>query len=480
MSKQLIILLLFLSFLIIATSYYYYWTVPANSIWYDQRAAIEVFQKIIDGQFPLVGYNNSIGIPTFPAFYYITTTAYYFLSDPIQLYYFTAFINVFSILILTILLYLRLNSFSAILFGVYSATHIWGLYYGSFLWNPNFIPFFMVLFYLSLFAYLKEKKVLYFHLAGILINIIVQMSPQAAVLVPSFAIGLFILKKLPSLRNQIFHVLIHCVLVFPWIYHTRIAFPNSGEPTHSTLFKNFLTPLLEYTNYLGGWGLTREWGKYLDYGTVYSKENTFWNPLLQISTVVLLCLVIWTSITIFKERYLKKNLNQWQEILLFLAIINLSTFLYVILGMWMAAHHYQFLSPTVALLLVIGLNFQKKYSKFIIILISFIIFSQGTYSYWRAYSESIRPYITDIGYKEIFSDYIKKECPNSAKIRYINPNGTHAYMQYGELKDLVSSCNWMLVQKNHYDYSTIIQDLLNEKFQLSQNKFKDYLIWYPK
>ena len=53
-------------------------------------------------------------------------------------------------------------------------------------------------------------------------------------------------------------------------------------------------------------------------------------------------------------------------------------------------------------------------------------------------------------------------------------------MQYGELKDVASKCNWMLVQKNHYDYSTIIQDLLNEKSELSQNKFKDYLIWYPK
>ena len=127
MSKQPIVFLLFLSFLIIATYYYYYWTVPANSIWYDQRAAIEVFQKTIDGQFPLVGYNHSIGIPSFAAFYYIISPVYFFLNEPIQLYYFTAFINVFSILILTILLYLRLNSFSAILFGVYSATHIWGL-----------------------------------------------------------------------------------------------------------------------------------------------------------------------------------------------------------------------------------------------------------------------------------------------------------------------------------------------------------------
>ena len=133
MSKQLITFLFFMIFFITATSYYYYWTVPANSIWYDQRAAIEVFQKIIDGQFPLVGYNHSNGIPSFAAFYYIISPVYYFLNDPIELYYFIAFINVLSISIFSTFLYLKLNLSSAILFGVYSITNVWGLYYGSFL-----------------------------------------------------------------------------------------------------------------------------------------------------------------------------------------------------------------------------------------------------------------------------------------------------------------------------------------------------------
>ncbi|MGA1547435.1 MAG: hypothetical protein ACO389_01995 [bacterium] len=453
---------------------------PANSIWYDQRAAIEVFQKIIDGQFPLVGYKNSIGIPTFPAFYYISFPFYYFLRNPIEFYYLTALINVISILILTTFLYFKLNLFSAILFGFYSITNIWGLYYGSFLWNPNFIPFFMVMFFLSLYGYLKERKVFYFHISGILINLIVQMSPQAAVLVPSFALALLILKKLPNFWNQILHISFHCVLVFPWVYYTRIAFPNSSEPTHSTLFKNFFTPLLEYTNYIGGWGLTREWGKYLDYGTIISEENVFWNPFLLISTIILICIITWTSISIIKIRIEIKHLNSWQEMMLFLAIINLSSFYFVILGMWMAPHHYQFLSPTIPLLLALGLHFHIKYFKSLLFLLVFVIVSQGSYSYWRAYSESIRPYITDIGYQEIFSDYVKDQCSNSARVRYVTPNGIHGYMQYGELEEEVSSCDWMLVQKNHYDLSIVIHDLLNEKFQLSQEKFKDYLIWIPK
>jgi len=480
MSKQLIRFLLFLIFIISLTSYYYYWTVPANSIWHDQRAAIEVFQKIIDGKFPLVGYNHSIGIPSFAAFYYIISPVYYFLNEPIQLYYFTAFINVLSILILSTFLYFKLNLYSAILFGFYSITNIWGLYYGSFLWNPNFIPFFMTIFYISLFYYLRKRKVYYFHIAGLLINIIVQMSPQAIILVPSFVLGLFLVKKLPTLLNQFFHISMQLIFVFPWIYHTKIFNPNSSEPTHATLFKNLLTPLIEYTNYLGGWGLTREWGKYLDYGTIISEENVFWNPFLLISTIILIYIITWASISIIKIRIEIKHLNSWQEMMLFLAIINLSSFYFVILGMWMAPHHYQFLSPTIPLLLALGLHFHIKYFKSLLFLLLFVIVSQGSYSYWRAYSESIRPYITDIGYQEIFSDYVKVQCPNSARVRYVTPNGIHGYMQYGELEEEASSCDWMLVQKNHYDLSIVIHDLLNEKFQLSQEKFRDYLIWISK
>ena len=480
MSKQLITFLLFLSSLIVATSYYYYWTVPANSIWDDQRAAIEVFQNIIDGKFPLVGYNHSIGIPSFAAFYYITSTVYYFLSDPIQLYYFTAFINISSILILTIFLYLRLNLFSAILFGAYSTTNIWGLYYGSFLWNPNFIPFFMTFLCILILKYFETKKTIYFHLSGLVINLITQFSPQAIILVFSFAVSVIKLKNLPRIIHLYWHCLLHLILVSPWLVHTLILNPKSNTPSHGKLFKDFSSPLLEYTSYVGGWGLTQEWGKFLTYGTIISKENTIFTPLLLSSTTVSLILIAFLSLKSLKEIRIFPINKSWANLTYFLSLTNISSLFFFVLGIRVNTHHFQFLTPTLALILILGLYQQNKYFKFYISLLLFIIFSQGTYSYWRAYSESIRPYITDIGYQEIFSNYVKKECPNSAKIRYINPHGTHAYMQYGELKDIVSGCNWMLVQKNHYDYSTIIQDLLNEKFQLSQNKFKDYLIWHPK
>ena len=480
MSKQLITFLLFLIFFISSTTYYYYWTVPANSIWYDQRAAIEVFQKIIDGQFPLVGYNHSIGIPSFAAFYYIFSPVYYFLNEPIQLYYFTAFINVLSILILSTFLYLKLNLVPAIIFGVFSVTNIWGLYYGSFFWNPNFIPFFMAFLCIFILKFFETKKVIYFHLSGLFINLITQFSPQAIILVFSFGVSVIKFKKLPKIIHLYWHCILHLILVSPWLVHTLILHPKSNTPSHGKLFKDFSSPLLEYTSYVGGWGLTQEWGKFLDYGTIISQENFIFIPLLLSSTTVSLLLIAFLSLKYLRGNHIFTINKSWANLTYFLCLTNICSLFFFVLGIRVNTHHFQFLTPTLGLILIIGLCQQKKYLKLYISLLLFIIFSQGTYSYWRAYSESIRPYITDIGYQEIFSDYVKDQCSNSARVRYVTPNGIHGYMQYGELEEEVSSCDWMLVQKNHYDLSIVIHDLLNEKFQLSQINFKDYLIWIPK
>ena len=480
MSKQLITFMFFMIFFITATSYYYYWTVPANSIWYDQRAAIEVFQKIIDGKFPLVGYNHSNGIPSFAAFYYIISPVYYFLNDPIELYYFIAFINVLSISIFSTFLYLKLNLSSAILFGVYSITNVWGLYYGSFLWNPNLIPFFMALLFIFTFKFFDTKKTIFFHISGLIINLIVQMSPQAILLVFSFGITIIILNKLPRLIHLFNHAIFHFILISPWLIHTRILNPSSKAPTHSTIFKDFTAPLIEYTSYVGGWGLTQETGKFLDYGTIISPENQFLLPLLKISTIICILLVVSFSFQFLTNKFDQRINISWRNLAYFIGLINLFSLFFFFLGLRVNTHHFQFLTPTIALILVLGINFQVHKKKLSMGLLSFVILTQGTYSYWRAHSESIRPYITDIGYQQIFSEYLKDQCPNSARVRYVTPNGIHTYMQHGELKGIVSSCNWMLVQENHYDLSIIIHDFLNEKFQLSQNKFKNYLIWFTK
>jgi len=458
---------------------YYHWTIPSNSIWQDQISAIENFKEVIQGEFPFAGYNMSIGIPTFPIFYYLLGPFHFLFKEPIEFYYLTAFINILSFVIIVYFVSLNFSFLYVFLISVAIASNIWGLFYGSFLWNQNFISFFMSLFLISLFHLIKSKNIIYFHLSGILINLIIQMSPQSIVLIPSFMIILFVLKLLPPFHHQLFHSFIHFILISPWLIHSFILFPEKGIPTHSSLFQDFSTSFVEYTNFIGGWGLMKENGKYLDYGTIVSSSNDFFFPILSFSTFILFILISISTFLSFKFINLKSQ-TILQKFFIALSILNLSSFFLSIFGLWVAPHHFKFLFPTVPLFVIFTLYFLQKFRKLFLIFLLFISISQASYSYTRAYSESVRPYITDIGYQEIFSNYVKDQCPNSARVRYVTPKGIHTYLQYGELEKEVSSCDWMLVQKNHYDLSIVIFDLLNEKFQLSQEKFKDYLIWIPK
>ena len=77
----------------------------------------------------------------------------------------------------------------------------------------------------------------------------------------SFMIILFVLKLLPPFHHQLFHSLIHFILISPWLIHSFILFPEKGIPTHSSLFQDFSTSFVEYTNFIGGWGLMKENGK---------------------------------------------------------------------------------------------------------------------------------------------------------------------------------------------------------------------------
>ena len=114
---------------------------------------------------------------------------------------------------------------------------------------------------------------------------IVQMSPQAIILVTSYTLGFFLVKNYLTLRIKVF-IFFAIFLVFSWIYHTKIFDPTSSGPTHGTLLKNLSTLIFEYTDHLGGFGLPREWRKYPDYGTISSEENFFWNQLLSVTTII--------------------------------------------------------------------------------------------------------------------------------------------------------------------------------------------------
>ncbi len=468
---------------------YFTLSIPSNSIWMDQLKAVEIAKDILNGNFPLVGYLHSNGMHSFPAFYYFITPLVYISENPLFLYWSVAFFYIVGILLLANYIFKKYGYFESIIFLLFSATHVWSLFFSSFFWNPNYIPFFMCMFIIFLSKLLNERKsVIYFHLSGIVLNIIVQMMPQTIILIPAFIIILYLLKKLPSILNQIMHVLIQIILVYPWLHYYMFVFNWDQFHSKKKLFKSFSTPVLEYLNYLGGWGLTNEYRAYLSYGTNTFPHASIFNNILVVSALILLTMIVYSTYVALRDAHfsniLKIQLHTINEeelpkfkLLIALSIINLSCIFIFLTGMHVHAHHYQFLTPLLALNFALLVSVEKKYKKLLISLLSASIFIQGSFSYWRAYSEYTKPYVTDIGYSGKFTQFLTNNCNAESSAYILDPRGLHFFKSSQGSADKNACGKLILVMKDHYAQSEIVRWVLEKNYLKTEMVFKDYMIW---
>jgi len=483
--KYFSVLLLFF----IAISIYYVLTIPSNAIWRDQTLAVNLAKDVLNGEFPLVGYLHSNRMHSFPAFYYLIAPLVYISDDPIFLYFSVAVMNILGVMIVTRYIYSKYSFQEYVLYLLFSATHVSTLFFSSFFWNPNYIPFFMSLFIVSVFKYLNDKtSVIYFHIAGIVINIMVQMMPQSIVLIPSFILILFLFRKLPSLVNQLVHVAIQLALVYPWIHYHLFVFEWEGFESGQKLYKGFSSSIFEYLNYLGGWVLNSEYTTYLDYGTNTYPYAKLINVVLTGSSILLLSLLVystWVSLRGIKiSNYLNINIldNDVNEltthkILIVLAVINFSCIIFFITGMQMVSYHYQFLAPVIALNMSLLISYEKKIKKLLAFVLLLIIFLQGSFSYWRAYSEYTKPYVTDIGYSGEFAQYFNDNCNADSSAYTLDPRGLRFFKSSSGSADKNDCGKVVLVMRDHYAQSEIIRWVLEGNYRKTEMFFKDYMIW---
>ena len=483
--KYFSVLLLFF----IAISIYYVLTIPSNAIWRDQTLAVNLAKDVLNGEFPLVGYLHSNRMHSFPAFYYLIAPLVYISDDPIFLYFSVAVMNILGVMIVTRYIYSKYSFQEYVLYLLFSATHVSTLFFSSFFWNPNYIPFFMSLFIVSVFKYLNDKtSVIYFHIAGIVINIMVQMMPQAIVLIPSFILILFLFRKLPSLVNQLGHVAIQLALVYPWIHYHLFVFEWDGFKSGQKLYKGFSISIIEYLNYLGGWVLNSEYTTYLAYGTNTYPYAKLINVVLTGSSILLLSLLVystWVSLRGIKiSHYLNINIidNDVNEltthkILIVLAVINFSCIIFFITGMQMVSYHYQFLAPVIALNMSLLISYEKKIKKLLAFVLLLIIFLQGSFSYWRAYSEYTKPYVTDIGFSGKFAQYFNDNCNADSSAYTLDPRGLRFFKSSSGSADKNDCGKVVLVMRDHYAQSEIIRWVLEKNYEETEMFFKDYMIW---
>jgi len=474
---------------LIVISIYYVLTIPSNSIWHDQALAVNLAKDVLNGNYPLVGYLHSNRMHSFPAFYYLIAPLVYISDNPIILYSSVAGINTLGILIIAKYIYSKYGFQEYVLYLLFSATHVSTLFFSSFFWNPNYTPFFMSLFIILVLKYLNDKtSVIYFHIAGIIINIMVQMMPQSIVLIPSFIFILYLFRKLPSLVNQVVHVAIQLALVYPWIHYHLFVFDWEGFESGQKLYKGFSISIIEYLNYLGGWVLNSEYTTYLMYGTNTYPYAELIDIILTGSSILLLLLLVYSTLVSFRSIKIRNYLNisvmdndvnkfTTKNILIVFAVINLSCILFFITGMQMVSYHYQFLAPVIALNVSILIGYEKKYKKLLISVLMLIILLQGSFSYWRAYSEFKKPYATDIGYSDQFKNYISNYCNAESNAYILDPKGLKLFHSSKGGYNKKSCGTLVMVLRDHYAQSKIIRWYLEAKYVKTNMKYKDYLMW---
>ena len=105
------------------------------------------------------------------------------------------------------------------------------------------------------------------------------------------------------------------------------------------------------------------------------------------------------------------------------------------------------------------------------------IIIQGSFSYWRAYSEYKKPYATDIGYSYKFTNYITNNCNANSTAYILNPEGIHFLKSSNNILNESSCDSLILVMSDHYDQSKIIRWVLEKYYKKTDMRFKDYQIW---
>ena len=105
---------------------------------------------------------------------------------------------------------------------------------------------------------------------------------------------------------------------------------------------------------------------------------------------------------------------------------------------------------------------------------------QGSFSYWRAYSEYKKPYVTDIGYSDQFINYITNNCGADSNVSILNPDRLHYFKAFKGNNEKKSCGELILVLRDHYTQSKIIKWFLKKNYAKNNMKFKDYLIWSRK
>lgn len=176
----------------------------------------------------LLGPKASVGNFFLPPFWYYLMSVVYFISDsPVAQAFMVALISALTTVAIFFFMTKFFDLWSAVFASlIYAASHF-SIEHSRFAWNPNPIPFFIVLSLIGLYYFLYKKKDSGFIVAAISSNLALQLHYQGSIIF-LFIFFYVIYKRRLSWRLFILYSFINIVLFLPFfVYEFTNNFKNT-------------------------------------------------------------------------------------------------------------------------------------------------------------------------------------------------------------------------------------------------------------
>lgn len=207
-----------------------------TNFFHDQgRHALVVERIIVDHKLTLLGPQTTApGVYLGPLYYYLMIIPLWLAKlDPVGMDYMVALIGTLTILMIYLLGKEIFNYKIGLLIALLYATNPLVIAFSNHAWNPNLVPFFMLLTIYGIYKVFGERQDKYWLAIGIGLGCALQLHLFSIVLIPLIMIlgilgGLGRLKKGKNLKFLILGFLLLIILLFPWfLFELRHGFMNA-------------------------------------------------------------------------------------------------------------------------------------------------------------------------------------------------------------------------------------------------------------
>lgn len=210
---------------------------------------------VVHGLIPATGTIASIGMVNPPGYVYLLMLITAFTANPFADVIFTALLNVLAVVLTYVFTRCYYGRLAGTVAALLYATTFWDIFYGRFIWQPNLMPFFVVLFMWTLFRGAVEHKSGWLAIALPLLGFMLQLHATPIYLAVPLALTLVLAYRTVRRRDVVIGVTLFALMfstyaIWERAVHfadLRILLGTSHNPAHIDsgalrFYMDFLVP----------------------------------------------------------------------------------------------------------------------------------------------------------------------------------------------------------------------------------------------